>query len=187
MPTGEILYKEASRAGKGGSLLKTEAIYYRAENGTVLEEQIRKKYSEMRWAMDERSKRVWAASEAKALGRGGGTVVAQATGLSRQTIQAGRKEILRREGAPTESSPAAESQTARKDRLRRAGGGRKSLIRQQPGLQEAPEKLVDPTTRGDPSSPLRWTCKSLRKLSAELTQQQEQRGQVSFFFNHFSA
>ena len=84
------------------------------------------------------------------------------TGLARETIRKGRREIARDE-APT-------------DRIRRPGGGRPRIQQDQPGIQAALEALVDPLTRGDPTSPLRWTCKSRAKLAAALT---EQRWRVS--------
>ena len=110
--------------------------------------------------LDERQKRLWAATEAEALGRGGITAVAAATGLARGTIRAGLAEI--RSGAAA-AEPAA--------RVRRPGGGRKRLETLDPGLLDALNALVEPGTRGDPQSPLRWTCKSLRQLSDELTKQ----------------
>lgn len=109
--------------------------------------------------LDERQKRLWAATEAEALGRGGITVVAAATGLARGTIRAGITEI--RAGALVEAD----------GRVRRRGGGRKRLETLDPGLLEALDALVEPGARGDPQSPLRWTCKSLRQLSGELAEQ----------------
>jgi hypothetical protein len=110
--------------------------------------------------MDERTRRQWAAAEATELGWGGVSAVAAATGLSRTTITAGLHELRHRAehpGAPT--SP----------RIRRPGGGPKRLTETDPGLLPALEALVDPVTRGDPDSPLRWTCKSTRRLADELT------------------
>jgi len=111
------------------------------------------------WALDERLKRLMAAAEAKTMGRGGITHVAKATGLSRVTIHAGLKEL---ENLSAENAPEDVAKT------RRAGGGRKKLMESSPGILEVLKKLVEPTTRGDPESPLLWTCKSLRNLSAEL-------------------
>ena len=105
----------------------------------------------------ERSRRRWAAAESLAIGYGGDAVVSSATGLARETIRKGRREIARDE-APT-------------DRIRRPGGGRPRIQQDQPGIQAALEALVDPLTRGDPTSPLRWTCKSRAKLAAALTEQ----------------
>ena len=109
--------------------------------------------------MDERLRRQWAATEARDLGRGGVTLVARATGLSRTTITAGLHEL-----AQPASQRAAEA-----DRIRRPGGGRRPLKETDEGLLAALESLIEPTTRGDPQSSLRWTCKSLRRLAEELT------------------
>jgi hypothetical protein len=105
-------------------------------------------------SLNERSRRLWAAAEAQALGYGGVSLVAQATGISRSTIMRGLKE------------PRAKHGTA--GRVRRRGGGRKHATAVDPGLQAALETLVDPVSRGDPESPLRWTCKSTRGLAREL-------------------
>jgi hypothetical protein len=111
--------------------------------------------------MDERSRRQWAAAEARELGWGGISLVARATGLSRPTITAGLREL--EQPAPQRAAAAA--------RVRRPGGGRKPLAETDPGLPAALEALVEPVTRGDPESPLRWTCKSTRRLAEELTRQ----------------
>jgi transposase len=121
---------------------------------------MRKKYSALRDLLDERGRRVWAAAEANSLPRGGVSLVAQATGLSRTTIHAGIRELQQRKG----KSLAA-------GRSRRAGGGRKPLTFHHPDLLKALEQLVDPVARGDPESFLRWTAKSTRKLAAELKRQ----------------
>jgi len=109
--------------------------------------------------MDERLRRQWAATEARDMGRGGVTLVARATGLSRTTITAGLHEL---------DQPASQ-RAAEADRIRRPGGGRRPLKETDDGLLAALESLIEPATRGDPQSPLRWTCKSLRRLAAELT------------------
>ena len=109
--------------------------------------------------MDERLRRQWAATEARDLGRGGVTLVARATGLSRTTITAGLHEL---------DQPASQ-RMAEADRIRRPGGGRRPLKETDDGLLAALESLIEPTTRGDPQSSLRWTCKSLRRLAEELT------------------
>jgi len=124
----------------------------------TLVETIRRKYEFLQSELDERARRMWAAAEANALGHGGTMAVAQATGLARSTIWLGRKEL--RQGPE-----------AGRRRVRRAGAGRKRLTQQDRSLLSALEGLVDPTTRGDPMSPLRWTCKSTRKLAEELTGQ----------------
>jgi hypothetical protein len=125
------------------------------ESTTV--EMIRSKFEALSPVMDERTRRLWAATEAKAIGRGGITRVSQATGISHVTIRAGSRQLGQ--------SPATDTTTSR---VRRAGGGRKMLIQHDPGLLTALESLVEPLTRGDPQSPLRWTCKSTAKLAAEL-------------------
>jgi len=122
---------------------------------------VRTRYKKLAWALDERMRRLFAATEAFALGRGGVTKVSLATGVSRRAIHVGLEELC------TEKVPV-ESQ---EKRVRKAGGGRKSVIETESGVISALEKLVESTTRGDPESPLRWTCKSLRRLSDELTQQ----------------
>jgi transposase len=113
-------------------------------------------------AMDERMRRQWAAAEARELGRGGVTLVAHATGLSRTTITAGLRELAQ----------PARKRAAQAGRIRRPGGGRRPLAQTDTGLRAALEALIEPTTRGDPQSPLRWTCKSLRRLAEELTRQE---------------
>src|SRR5262249_36681453 len=110
--------------------------------------------------LDERARRLWAAVEARAIGRGGIIRVAEATGLSRATIRAGLRELDLPIPLDQGRSPSG--------RLRRPGGGRKSLTEHDPGRLRALEALVDPVTRGDPMSPLRWTCKSAAKLAAGL-------------------
>ncbi len=115
------------------------------------------KYADMAPLLDERGRRRWAAIESRAIGYGGDAVVSAATGLARATIQKGRQEI----------EQEAETTT----RIRRPGAGRPSVSKSQPGIKEALEKLVDPLTRGDPMSPLRWTCKSKAKLAAEMARQ----------------
>jgi len=111
--------------------------------------------------MDERIRRQWAATEARDLGWGGVSLVARATGLSRTTITAGLQELTR----------PARQRAAEASRVRRMGGGRRLLTQTDAGLLAALESLIEPTTRGDPESPLRWTCKSLRRLAEELTSQ----------------
>jgi len=127
--------------------------------GTI--EGIRRKFRALVPVMDERLRRQWAAAEARALGRGGITAVSEATGLAWNTVKAGLRELDRRAGG--EDAPD--------DRVRRKGGGRKRLTQTDPQLLAALEALIDPVTRGDPESPLRWTCKSTTKLAKELTRQ----------------
>jgi hypothetical protein len=123
---------------------------------------IRQKFHAIQPVMDERSCRQWAASEAMALGWGGVTAVAKATGLARNTIKVGIRELQHRAAHPNE--PVT-------DRIRRPGAGRKRLADADPQLVAALEALVDPVTRGHPESPLRWTCKSTANLARELTRQ----------------
>lgn len=118
---------------------------------------IREKYIALIGDLDERGRRRWAATEARALGRGGIAAVAEATGISDRTIRNGISEL-----ADGRALPA--------DRQRRPGGGRVSREQEQPELLKALLALVDASTRGDPMSPLRWTCKSTRSLAAELNQ-----------------
>lgn len=122
---------------------------------------IQRKYRCLEPELDERRRRQWAAAEARELGWGGVTMVAQATGLARGTITTGMKEL---------TLPARQREAAAR-RVRRPGGGRHALAEDDPALVTALERLLEPTTRGDPESPLRWTCKSTRRLAEELTQQ----------------
>jgi len=121
---------------------------------------VRQKFDLLRPIMTERMRRQWAASEALALPRGGMTLVAQATGLSRTTIWAGVRELQNPSASPRRVNDPRRS--------RREGGGRHLVEVNDPRLPEDLERLVDPATRGDPISPLRWTCKSTRKLADEL-------------------
>ncbi len=123
---------------------------------------IQNKYQALSAVLDERARRLWAATEARALGRGAVTIVASATGLARNTIYAGLNELSK----PLSRSKATESLALR---TRRPGGGRKTLIETDPELADALEALVEPSTRGDPESPLRWTCKSTSELARMLT------------------
>jgi hypothetical protein len=123
---------------------------------------LRRKYEVLYPVLDERSRRQWAAAEARELGWGGISAVATATGLARDTIRAGLAELRQRDSGP----PALPD-----PHLRRPGGGRKALTQTDPDLARALDALVDPATRGHPESPLRWTCKSTRRLAAELTRQ----------------
>lgn len=120
-----------------------------------LEASIVEKYSIVAPLLDERARRLWAAAESRAIGYGGDSVVSAATGLARETIRNGRREVDR-----------AQEIT---ERIRRPGAGRPSIQKTQTGVKEALERLVDPITRGDPMSPLRWTCKSRAKLAAALS------------------
>ena len=121
-------------------------------------EWIRDKYAALVQDLDERGRRRWAATEAVSLGRGGIAAVAAATGLSDRTVRNGIQELR----AGQSLSP---------DRQRKPGGGRKRREAEQPQLVSALEALIEPTVRGDPQSPLRWTCKSVTNLASELQQQ----------------
>jgi hypothetical protein len=125
-------------------------------------EQIESKYSALASVMDERMRRQWAGAEAEAYGWGGVRAVSRATGLSPNTIRKGMAELEARRLEPT---------TPIDKRVRRAGGGRKRSTEADPGLWGALERLVAPSTRGDPESPLRWTSKSTARLAEELTRQ----------------
>jgi len=126
-----------------------------------IESAIRARYQSLEWALDERLRRLFAASEAKAIGHGGIALVWKATGVARGSIQQGLKELAER----------PEGMTDRSLRIRRVGAGRKATVTDDAGLLAALESLVEPVTRGDPESPLRWTCKSLRQLATELGKQ----------------
>jgi DDE family transposase len=127
----------------------------------VVEAIIREKFVALAPVMDERTRRLWAATEANALGHSGQTLVARATGMSRSTLHLGLRELAR------DAAPAL----APDQRVRRRGAGRKALTERDPTLVAALETLVEPTSRGDPQSPLRWTCMSVRQLAAELRRQ----------------
>lgn len=122
-------------------------------------EQVRKKFERLSGVLDERGRRIWASVEAESLGYGGQSIVAKATGLSRTTLH---REASEKGLELTETHPG---------RIRKAGGGRKKLTAQCPELLSALESLVEPTSRGDPESALRWTCRSTRQLAAALERQ----------------
>jgi hypothetical protein len=115
----------------------------------------------MQGLLNERSRRRWAAAEARSHGRGGIAAVARATGISEGTVRRGLLEL-----------DAGEELEA--ERVRRAGAGRPGILEREPGLSEALDALIDPVTRGDPESPLRWTSKSAAKLAAALTEMDHQ-------------
>jgi Rhodopirellula transposase DDE domain len=122
-------------------------------------EQIEEKYRFLSSLMDERMRRQWAGTEARALGWGGVAAVSQATGMSPNTIRKGLAELVVREKNPQAPVDA---------RLRKEGGGRKRRSEADPGLLASLDGLVEPLSRGDPGSPLRWTCKSTTHLAEEL-------------------
>lgn len=117
---------------------------------------IRFRFTALAPILDERSRRLLVAAESAAIGRGGISAVSTATGVSRPVIRKGMAEL--KQAVP--SPPVG--------RVRRAGGGRKRAIERDPKLPQDLERLVEPVTPGDPESPLRWTCKSVRKLAEEL-------------------
>jgi hypothetical protein len=131
------------------------------QDATIIE-RIRQKYQALSPPMDERMRRLWAGTEATALGWGGLTAVSRATGLALNTIMAGQAELEARRDNP---DPMVEK------RIRRPGGGRKPLTQTDPGLRAALIALVDPATRGHPESTLRWSSKSTGKLATELLRQ----------------
>ena len=125
----------------------------------ALTESIKARFDALRPVLDERSRRLWAGAEAKAIGRGGIARVVESTGLSRDTVRAGLKEV---------QAGVFPAERARGERLRRRGGGRKALAEHDPELLVALERKLDPVTRGDPMGPLCWTCRSAARLAAEL-------------------
>jgi hypothetical protein len=120
---------------------------------------VQSKWASLSPVLDERRRRLWAATEARSLGHGGVVLVAEATGLSERTIRRGIEEL------------SGSSVTFAPDRSRRSGAGRKPLVATAPDVKAALDGLVEPTARGDPMMPLRWTCKSLRNLADELHDQ----------------
>ena len=116
---------------------------------------LRTKWEAVRPHFNERQRRLWACAEARGIGRGGITLVASATGLSRQTLHSGMRDL--------DAPPSTDG------RMRRPGAGRKPLHRTDPELAAALDALLDPDVRGDPESPLRWTCKSTGQLALALT------------------
>ena len=124
---------------------------------------VRRKYLSLDPLLDERLRRLWAAAEAREIGWGGVTAVSLATGLSQTTIAAGLREL--------EAGVTSGESEGLRGRVRRPGGGRKPLAESDQSLRKDLETLVDPVTRGDPQSPLRWTCKSTRRLAEGLKQQ----------------
>ncbi len=125
------------------------------------EEVIKRRFELVSGELNERARRLVAASEAMAIGWGGISVVSRATGLSRKAISQGIKQLQQGGGG-------------NEGRIRRKGGGRKKTVKKDPSLREDLERLVEPVTRGDPESPLRWTCKSVRHLAKELVRQGHQ-------------
>jgi len=117
--------------------------------------EIRTRFDKLAPFLDERMRRLVAASESLTIGFGGTSEVSRQTGVSRRAIIEGIKELGEVPSKPTR-------------RVRRSGGGRKKTVDKDASLKTDLERLVEPVTRGDPESPLRWTCKSVRKLADEL-------------------
>ena len=122
---------------------------------------IRERFQNLEWTLDERLRRLHAASEAKAIGHGGIKLVSKATGVAIGSIKQGLKELCQR----------LENKSGGRQRIRREGAGRKATVKVNAALTAALESLVEPVTRGNPESSLRWTCKSLRQLESELKKQ----------------
>jgi len=125
---------------------------------------IRKKFDALKSFLDEQTRRIWAATEAIAIGRGGVSIVSKGAKLSRTTIYQGLKDL---ENGTLSRKPNG---------IRASGGGRKPITETDPTILAALEALVEPVSRGDPESPLRWTCKSTRQLAAALCAQGHQVG-----------
>ena len=123
---------------------------------------IQRRFRSLAPFLDERMRRLVAASESEAIGYGGVSEVARATGVSRRAITEGMKEL---------KDPKARKVRLEEARIRRRGAGRKRTVDKDSSLLEDLDRLVDPVTRGDPESPLRWTCKSVRRLAEELQQE----------------
>ena len=121
-------------------------------------EALRTHYRRIAGFLDERERRLFAANEALALGRGGVTAVSAASGIARSTINRGIAELK-----------AGSNELG--ERVRRRGGGRKSAVDRQPGLRSALEELIEDAIRGDPQSPLRWVSRSQRNIATALRQQ----------------
>ena len=128
------------------------------DSSSKFAEELKHKFEDICFCLNERSRRIWAATEAKSYGWGGITLVSQATGIAPKTIRRGLLEL---------EDPKRLSGT----RIRKSGGGRKKLKEKHPSLLQDLEALVDPITRGDPESPLLWTCKSTYNLAEELKAQ----------------
>ena len=111
--------------------------------------QIKKRIELLHPYLNEKIKRLYLAAEAICLGYGGATLISKLTGVSRTTITQGTKEI------------SISEKNQRKERIRSEGGGRKKIVEKNPEIEKELEILIEPYTRGDPESPLKWTCKSV--------------------------
>ena len=139
---------------------KDSRLYWKVRGEKQRE--IRARYDRLKPFLNERSRRLWAGNESLAFGRGGVRAVAEALGMSAQRVIEGRRELER---------GACEPASGKKERQRRTGGGRKRWVDHQPEVMQAIEQIVDPATRGDPMAALKWSSKSLSKISQELKQQ----------------
>ena len=136
-------------------------MFWRTVEEMVDLKPVKVRFRSLKKHLDERTRRLFAAAESEAIGRGGISSVSVATGISRRVIRQGKKELHARA-------------TKSEGRLRQLGGGRKKAVAEDPSLLVDLEKLLEPVTRGDPQSPLRWTCKSVRKLAEELQREGHQ-------------
>lgn len=134
----------------------------------VSKSSIKKKFQSINQSLNEKSRRVWCATEARAIGKGGVALVHAATGVSRPTIYAGIKELESNRGRPKKRQRRKIDQNTR---VRKKGGGAKSKVTTMTGILPALEALIEPTIKGNPESSLLWTSKALRKLSTELKSQ----------------
>ena len=121
---------------------------------------VKEKFESIEYVLDERAKRIWAAIEAQAIGWGGVSKVAEATGMSRARINRAIAELKEHKGN--------NNNLEKEKRIRRVGGGRKKIEKQQQNILLELEGLVEPATRGEPQSPLKGTCKSTQNLAEEL-------------------
>jgi hypothetical protein len=137
------------------------------------QELVAAKFRALASRLDEATLRLWAAAEARSLGRGGVSVVSKVAGLSRTTVYAGLAEIDAA-SKPQRRRAASALEVPSRNRVRAAGGGRKRLVDRDSSLLADLDALVEPTSRGDPMSPLRWTCKSTTRLAEELARQGHQ-------------
>ncbi len=124
---------------------------------------IQNKFQMLNFAIDERTRRLWGATEAVAIGWGGISIVSLATELAHTTLRRGVRKL--------EGIASDDTEIDSPGKIRRSGAGRKKLVEADPEIYDALESLIDPVTRGDPESPLKWTCKSTRRLSFELEKQ----------------
>lgn len=126
-----------------------------------LEQSIARKYRALKSVMDERSRRLWAAAEAREIGRGGASIVHKATGVDWKTISRGIRDLEKKEVADSSNEFT---------RIRQRGRGRKKLRLKDTTLVSDLDNLIEPTIRGDPMSGIRWTCKSTRNLAKEMNE-----------------